>query len=782
MKKAKQLLGTALPDFPAHTVGYSRFTGANAEGGVSAYGYLMKLGEKGLAKTWKLRWFVIKGFKLYYYDEPKSPKEKGFIDFHAARAVETLSSHDGGGVAFQIKTDGRCYFLLACSADERKQWVDALNAILLQANPDVPRQASFAGATSMPLAASAGPPARPVPVPGARLASNEPSLSASGGPHKPLPRIPGEMSSADTRRKISSSMPPQHSSPVAPHVAAGTASSPGPAALASSSAGAGSRAWALDCETVRWSSSPVIFWYSFDPLTWSAERLSALVHVTNHRVAVTELESSTIVAEMPLTAILRVDRHSSYRRSLRPPHLYSVVREVGDTNRTATLDIEDRFIDSTVHVVGKLAATITVTFEPMRSFVSEFLEAVQVHSPASLPALFAFQPHQPKSARGSYSFDLVAEYRRLRLDSDKFQITDVNYTFSMCPSYPRHLVVPRDFPQCDLGMVGDFRMKQRIPACIWRAQDSCVSLWRCAQPKAGFSGQRNSYDERYMALVRSMSDVDQLVLFDARAKSAAIANKLAKGGGFEEHSAGYKNLSVRFLGIENIHAMREAFRKLMEQVHPMQLNDEGFLNAVSAWHVHLRNLLEGVVQVVELLHLRHVCAVIHCSDGWDRTSQLSALAQLVLDPYYRTIAGFMALVEKDWVSFGHKFADRCGHYYPQVENEQGPIFFQFCEAVYCLMELYPLDFEYNELLLRVILMSTHEARYGDFLCNSEKERDTHSVRQRTYSIWTDILSNPQPYRNLRYAPDPAVTVLPNIYSICRPRSISVWRQFYWQAN
>jgi len=29
--------------------------------------------------------------------------------------------------------------------------------------------------------------------------------------------------------------------------------------------------------------------------------------------------------------------------------------------------------------------------------------------------------------------------------------------------------------------------------------------------------------------------------------------------------------------------------------------------------------------------------VVHCSDGWDRTSQLAALAQLILDPYFRTL-------------------------------------------------------------------------------------------------------------------------------------------------
>lgn len=43
--------------------------------------------------------------------------------------------------------------------------------------------------------------------------------------------------------------------------------------------------------------------------------------------------------------------------------------------------------------------------------------------------------------------------------------------------------------------------------------------------------------------------------------------------------------------------------------------------------------------------------LVHCTDGWDRTAQLTALAMLMLDPFYRTIEGFEVNCELQLAAF-----------------------------------------------------------------------------------------------------------------------------------
>lgn len=79
--------------------------------------------------------------------------------------------------------------------------------------------------------------------------------------------------------------------------------------------------------------------------------------------------------------------------------------------------------------------------------------------------------------------------------------------------------------------------------------------------------------------------------------------------------------------------------------------------AETSWVQHVSLVIRGARFVAE--QVEHGTPVlVHCSDGWDRTSQLVALSQLLLDPFYRTIDGFAVLIEKDWLAFGHMFAKR----------------------------------------------------------------------------------------------------------------------------
>ena len=57
----------------------------------------------------------------------------------------------------------------------------------------------------------------------------------------------------------------------------------------------------------------------------------------------------------------------------------------------------------------------------------------------------------------------------------------------------------------------------------------------------------------------------------------------------------------------------------------------------SHWLDYISQLLHVANELVEAIAVKHQPVLVHCSDGWDRTSQIVSLAELLLDPYYRTI-------------------------------------------------------------------------------------------------------------------------------------------------
>jgi len=171
--------------------------------------------------------------------------------------------------------------------------------------------------------------------------------------------------------------------------------------------------------------------------------------------------------------------------------------------------------------------------------------------------------------------------------------------------------------------------------------------------------------------------------------------------------------------------------------------------------------------VSRVSHCRWLLHALLISDGWDRTSQLAAVAQLLLDPYYRTISGFGALIEKDFCSFGHMFAKRSD----PSSSEYSPIFLQFLDCCWQVLRQFPGAFEFNAQFLLTIVEGQQSSWSATFRgdCESERKDATGPC------LWQLIdLEN---CRNAAYVP--AAPGAPPLRPKVAMQAIHLWSDLYF---
>uniref|UniRef100_A0A8C9SDW2 phosphatidylinositol-3,5-bisphosphate 3-phosphatase n=1 Tax=Scleropages formosus TaxID=113540 RepID=A0A8C9SDW2_SCLFO len=365
------------------------------------------------------------------------------------------------------------------------------------------------------------------------------------------------------------------------------------------------------------------------------------------------------------------------------------------------------------------------------------------------------------------------------LPNESWTISKINSSYEVCDTYPALLVVPTSIKDEELRKVASFRAKHRIPVLSWIHPESQATIVRCSQPLVGPTDRRCKEDERYLqTILDANAQSHKLTIFDARQNSVADTNK-AKDGGYESESF-YPNVELNFLDIPNIHVMRESLRKLKEVVYP-SIDEARWLSAVDSthWLEYIRLLLAGAVRVADKLESGKTSVVVHCSDGWDRTAQLTSLAMLMLDSYYRTLRGFQVLLEKEWISFGHRFAARVGHGDENHANsERSPLFVQFVDCVWQMMRQFPSAFEFNELFLITILDHLYSCLFGTFLYNSEQERVNKEVHGKTVSLWSYMNSQVEDFTNPFYVNYENHV----IYPVASLRHLELWVSYYVRWN
>ncbi len=304
-------------------------------------------------------------------------------------------------------------------------------------------------------------------------------------------------------------------------------------------------------------------------------------------------------------------------------------------------------------------------------------------------------------------------------------------------------------------------------------EDSSETNGRVSLP--GTSEPTTSIKDLTTEALKMKRSIKKVLIMDARSYAAAFGNR-ARGGGMECNEY-YKDCEVEFMNLGNIHEIRKGFQRLRSLIVSTTDQSTWFSGLeATKWLYNISCLLSSAVRCAKALEIEHRPVVVHCSDGWDRTSQITSLAQILLDPYYRTMEGFEVLVEREWLSFGHKMADRNGGPFCTAEpSERCPIFLQWLDCVHQLLFQFPCAFQFNFAYLIKLARHTYSNLFGNFLYNSVKERQEHNIKNRTRSIWMYLRYYPSKYVNYLYNGDRDGTAL---WPKTDVRVLNLWQDVY----
>ncbi|XP_060114469.1 myotubularin-related protein 9-like isoform X2 [Heteronotia binoei] len=405
--------------------------------------------------------------------------------------------------------------------------------------------------------------------------------------------------------------------------------------------------------------------------------------------------------------------------------------------------------------------------------IASSIEALSSVESVMMTYPFFYRPQSVKLEKGWQLYPLEKYYQQIASDTGTWRLSSVNKDFAVCPSYPPVVMVPASVDDGALRKSACFRQGRRFPVLSYFHKKNGTVLLRSGQPLTGPNRKRCREDELLLGAV--LEQGDRCFILDTRSAQAAKQAQVMGGG--VEHRAAYPHWKRLHRPLERGRPLHESFTRLVEAcLDPSNSMDRWLAKLeASKWLSHIKEALSTACLTVQCLEREEACVLVHGSEGTDATLLVTALAQIILDPECRTLAGFQGLIEREWIQAGHPFSLRCAHsaYSHARLKQEAPVFLLFLDCVWQLGRQFPFSLEFNERLLLTLFEHSYASPYGTFLCNNERDRKLCEVKAKTHALWPWLNCEGDKYRNPLYAHNPLV-----IWPSVEPQSILLWQGLF----